>query len=190
MWYWKPSVLELVLGPWFQGLWVGFEADATTNNRHLALVAISQDQYHSVPQIRPPSRISPLCVFSTKSCWGIFILRISPPLQKMTHTHLTVEMLFKPLGCLPLKCLPWIRTYPDQRWTRQLLRGSALLPHSSTLKLVSLPLASGASLRLTLGDAPCLAPTPHRQWLHARKGGRNHERNCRIPRISPPCVLY
>ena len=33
--------------------------------------------------------------------------------------------------------------------------------------------------------------TPHalqsqRQWLHARKGGRNRERNCLIPCISPP----
>ena len=37
---------------------------------------------------------------------------------------------------------------PQQRWTRQLLRGSALLPRPSTLKLASLPLASGASLRL------------------------------------------
>ena len=50
--------------------------------------------------------------------------------------------------------------HPHQRWTRQLLRGSALLSRPSTLKLVSLPLASGASLRLTFGDALCLAFPP------------------------------
>ena len=36
----------------------------------------------------------------------------------------------------------------QHRWTRQLLRGSALLPRPSTLKLTSLLLASEASLRL------------------------------------------
>ena len=49
---------------------------------------------------------------------------------------------------------------PHQRWTRQLLRGSALLSHPSTLKLVSLPLAWGASHRLAFGDASSLASTP------------------------------
>ena len=37
---------------------------------------------------------------------------------------------------------------PQHRWTCQLLCGSALLPRTSTLKLASLPLASGASLSL------------------------------------------
>ena len=41
--------------------------------------------------------------------------------------------------------------HPHQRWTRQLLRGSVLLSRPSTLKLVSLPLVSKASLRLALG---------------------------------------
>ena len=41
-----------------------------------------------------------------------------------------------------------------QRWARQLLCGSTLVPHPSTLKLVSLPLVSGASLRLALGPHP------------------------------------
>ena len=36
----------------------------------------------------------------------------------------------------------------QHRWTRQLLRGSALLPRPSTLKFTSLLLASEASLRL------------------------------------------
>ena len=43
---------------------------------------------------------------------------------------------------------------PHQRWTRQLLCGNALLPRLSMLKLVSLPVASGASLRLALGPHP------------------------------------
>ena len=30
-------------------------------------------KYHSVPQIHPPSRISPPCIFSANSYWGIFI---------------------------------------------------------------------------------------------------------------------
>ena len=78
---------------------------------------------------------------------------------------------------------------PQQRWTRQLLRGSALLPRPSTLKLLSLPVASGASLRLALGDALRLALIPHRQLGHALlvpEGGCNCERNRRILRTSPP----
>ena len=77
---------------------------------------------------------------------------------------------------------------PHQRWTSQLLRGNVLLPHSSTLKLVSLLVGSGASRRLVLGDDSCLTPPPtenevmlHQYW----KGGRNCGRNCRILRISP-----
>ena len=92
----------------------------------------------------------------------------------------------------------------QQRWTRQLLRGSALLPRSSTLKL-----ASGAFLRLAFYARPAL---PHRrnsytgrfkvsvvEWQRKNKasiqrtakhfsieGGRNRERKCHIPRISPP----
>ena len=41
---------------------------------------------------------------------------------------------------------------PQQRWTRQLLRGSTLLSCPSTLKLASLPLVSEASLHLALRD--------------------------------------
>ena len=62
----------------------------------------------------------------------------------------------------------------------------------STLKLVSLPVASGASLRLVLADVSRLAPTPtdNEVMLYRyRKGGRNRERNRRIPRISPRFVL-
>ena len=74
------------------------------------------------------------------------------------------------LGCLPLKCL-------QQTWTARLTMDMLVL---------------WASFRLTLSDALHLVPTPHRQWLHARKGGRNRERNCCILRIRPPPprVLY
>ena len=59
----------------------------------------------------------PLYIYSTKSCWGIFIPHISPPPQKKTHTHLTVE-LFQSLSCLPLKCL-------SRTWTAQINDGHA-----------------------------------------------------------------
>ena len=90
----------------------------------------------------------------------------------------------KPLGCSPRKCLPRTRTVGiNDGHASLVLRRSALLPRPSTVKLVSLPLVSGASLRLAF------SPTLHRQWGHAffyRNGGRNRERSCRIPRISPP----
>ena len=41
--------------------------------------------YRSVPQIRPPSRISPPCIFNAKSCRGTFIPRISPPPTPTMH---------------------------------------------------------------------------------------------------------
>ena len=50
---------------------------------------------------------------------------------------------------------------PQQRWTRQLLRGSGLLSRPSTLKLASLPLASGASLHLALCARPPPPPSPY-----------------------------
>ena len=46
-------------------------------------------------------------------------------------------------------------------------------------------LVSGTSLCLTLGPTP----TNNEVMLY-RKGGHNRERNCCIPRISIPCVLY
>ena len=101
----------------------------------------------------------------------------------------------------------------QHRWTRQLLRGSALLPRPSTLKLTSLLLASEASLRLAFyaqPPLPSLVETPTQSGLvvecSARTksastepldisrsragGGRNRERKCRIPCISPLCALY
>ena len=99
----------------------------------------------------------------------------------------------------------------QQRWPRQLLRGSALLPRPSTLKLASLPLASGAPLSLAFYAQPTLpAPPPRRnsytvrfkvfvvEWQRKNEasihrtakhfsieGGSNRERKCYIPRISP-----
>ena len=58
---------------------------------------------------------------------------------------------------------------PHQRWTRQLLRGSALLPRPSTLKLFSLPVASGASFRLALGPHP--PPTMRSFFIGTGRGG-------------------
>ena len=58
---------------------------------------------------------------------------------------------------------------PHQRWTRQLLRGSALLPRPSTLKLFSLPAASGASFRLALGPHP--PPTTKSCFIGIGRGG-------------------
>ena len=57
--------------------------------------------------------------------------------------------------------------HPHQRLTRQLLCGSALLPHLPTLKLFSLPVESGASFLHVHGNATCLALIVHRQWGHA-----------------------
>ena len=56
-----------------------------------------------------------------------------------------------------------------QRWTRQLLRGSTLLPRPSMLKLFSLPVASGASFRLALGPHP--PPTMGSCFIGTGRGG-------------------
>ena len=61
--------------------------------------------YHSVPQIRPPPFI-----FGTKCGWGIFIPHISPTPPSEEYSSCSRNINIKPLGCLPLKCLPWTRT--------------------------------------------------------------------------------
>ena len=67
-----------------------------------------------------------------------------------------------------------LRKHPDssnadrlqQRWTHLLLRRSTLLPCPSTLKLISLLLASGASLCLVFYAWPPPPPPPKRKkWL-------------------------
>ena len=111
----------------------------------------------------------------------------SPPEEDLSRSRITEIVFILATRPSTVKVSTANANRPHQRWTRQLLRGSALLSRPSTLKLVSLPLASGASLRLAFGDALCLPPPPPpRESCFSRKGGRNRERNCRIPRISPP----
>ena len=212
----------------------------TTNQIHIHFAGnILNLTYRSVPQIRPPSRISPPCIFSAKSCRGIFIPRISPsPPPSFLHSQVqgirggmsAPERSQHPQNCstrsqvftTQLSTVKLSTTNADRlqhRWTRQLLRGSALLPRPSTLKLTSLLLASEASLRLAFyarrrlalraqPPLPSLVETPtqsglrggmqcknevsiHRTARHfSIEGGCNRERKCRIPRIRPPCALY
>ena len=96
-------------------------------------------QYRSVPQIRPPpSRISPPCIFSGKSCGSIFIPRISPP--------------------------PFVET-PTQSGSKS-------------------PWSNCSARR----NPACTEPL--NIIFSIKVGGRNRERKCRTPRISPPCALY
>ena len=100
--------------------------------------------------MRPP------CIFSAKSCRGIFIPRISPPgmvAQERSHAASiqplnSIASSFKPLGCLLLNCLPRTRTSCSNDGHGSYFAEAPCFP--STLKLASLPLASGASLRLAL----------------------------------------
>ena len=104
------------------------------------------------------------CIFSAKSCRGIFGPRNAiSPLRVETLTQSGSRSLWwngsartksasiEPLNSIAslfivnrsaLYCLPRTRTACRNDWTRQLLRGSALLPRPSTLKLASLRLAS------------------------------------------------
>ena len=78
---------------------------------------------------------------------------------------------------------------PATSWKRpasSLLSAKARQPTASVVS-ISLPRARRCP---TLGNAPHLVPTPHRQWLHAWKGGRNCERNCRIPRLYKPLLRF
>ena len=144
-----------------------------------------KNKYRSVPQIGPPSRISPPCIFSAKSCRGIFILRITPPpppASKLLHSQvqgLRGGMAAPERSQHPQNCSVKLSTtnadHLQHRWTRQLLRGSALLPCPSTLKLTSLLLVSGASLRLALRAQPPLSYTIRSLWWNgsARTKSKN-----------------
>ena len=81
-------------------------------------------------------------------------------------THPTVKILrwslFKPVGCLSLKCLPQTRTARIKDRHASYFTEVPCFLGPLTLKLISLLLASGASLHLTLSSHP-----PHRQWGHA-----------------------
>ena len=128
------------------------------------------------------SCISPPAFFSAKSCRGIFIPRISPP-PPPSFLHSQVQGIRGGMAAPERSQHPQNRSTRSQvyttqlstvklsttnadrlqhRWTRQLLRGSALLPRPSTLKLTSLLLASEASLtsRSTLGDASRFTLSP------------------------------
>ena len=136
--------------------------------------------YHSVPHKLPP------CIFSEKSCRGIFI----PHIREDSSLSQNIGSIFKPLGCLLLKLPTTNADRPHQQWTHQLLRGSTLLASPSMLKLVSLLLASRASLHLVFYARPQPYPIPTMRSFF-RKGGCNRERKCHIACISPPpCTLY
>ena len=144
------------------------------------------------------SRDTPPCIFSAKSCGGIFSPRISPLSSKLLHMQSgsrslwwngsartkqastetlnisrSIANLFKPLGCPLLNLSTANADRPQEQWTRQLLRGSALLRRPSTLKLASLPLALVASLRLAFFGRRRLAlrarlpPPPSSKLLHS-----------------------
>ena len=117
----------------------------------------------------------------------VCILFGMPSLHLFTFLMFLLSCLFYAILLSAVKVSIEKADSPHQRWIHQLLRGSALLSRPSTLKFVSLPLASGTSLRLTLADASGLDSTPHRQMTIAlSEGRRNRERNCPIPIISPP----
>ena len=81
--------------------------------------------------------------------------------------------LFKPLGCLLLECLPRTRTARINDGHASYFAGAPcfLAPQSWSSSTWSPP------------------PTNNEVMLYGKRG-RNRERNCRIPRISPPAFLY
>ena len=115
----------------------------------------------SVPQICPPSRISPPCIFSTKSCWGIFIPHLSLGCLQRTQTARINDRYASYFAEVPCFLDP-------QDWS------------SSG--------ASGASLRLVLGLHP---PPIDNGVILYRKGGRNRVRKkLSHPAYKPPHILY
>ena len=121
--------------------------------------------YRSVPQIRPPPAF-----LAESLAEGISFPRISPRPRRNFHAgskspwrndrrkneasmhrtdkHFSIDRKLIATRLSTVKLSTANADRPQQRWTRQLLCGSALLPRPSTLKLASLPLASVASLRL------------------------------------------
>ena len=166
--------------------------------------------YRSVPQIRPPSR--------AKSCRGIFIPRISPPPLKQ---YMAVTKIYWEL-CVAVPCSNWrlfrrshrcvwntvslnfrgsyaVRRYSylnEARMSPALNRSSAIwrFKHSNAIEM-----HDGITFDNILPDGNCKVVKcvvffylDTKLWAGHRKGGRNRERKCRIPRISPPppCALY
>ena len=200
----------------------------------ISLKKTTQDCHKSVPGMIPLSFLHLSVIYRS-------VPRISPPPPSFLHSqvqgirggmaapersqHPQNRSTRSQANTTQLSTVKLSTTNADRlqhRWTRQLLRGSAVLPRPSTLKLTSLLLASEASLRLAFYARQCLAlraqpPLPslvetptqsglrggmqcknevsiHRTAQHfsieGGGGGRNRERKCRIPHISPPCALY
>ena len=121
--------------------------------------------YRSVPQIRPPSRISPPCIFSAKYCWGIFIPRISPPPPLSPRRRLTPQPGYEAtVESLRFFYLSHSAGYRERRQPASTMDTPATSwkrPAFSPLNAASV----GASLRLVHGDASRLASILHWQMI-------------------------
>ena len=158
--------------------------------------------YCSVLQIRPPSHISPPCIFSTKPCRGIFIPRIGPH-----HAWLLPKFTIFPEMSTPrrnsytvrFKVSVVERTKPASTGPLNISRSIASVFPSGVKSTVCWKdksvehLESIAAFAVENPSRSSLIIETMRysiMWAGHRKGGRNCERKCRIPRISPPCALY
>ena len=98
-------------------------------------------------------------VLVSQSIYSPFMYHLLSAVMPNIKAHLTVtsqsrNIEFKAPSCLLFKCLSRNADRPQERWTHLLLRGSAQLPRPSQLKLASLWLASGTSLRLAFYALP------------------------------------
>ena len=94
-----------------------------------------------------------------------------PPLpEEDSFRSRNIEYLPKPLGCLPLNCLLRTRTARiNDGHASYFAEAPCFLAPLTTLKLFSLPVASGASLRLALGPHP--PPTMRSCFIGTGRGG-------------------
>ena len=75
---------------------------------------------------------------------------LTSPEQDQPQVQILRLTFFRLLGRLQLKCLSRNADRPQQGWTRQFLGEIAMISCRSSLKLASLSIALGESLRLTL----------------------------------------
>ena len=134
-------------------------------------------------------KYAPPYTFSAKFCWGIFIPCISsPPAPLRQRLIPSRSQNAKSRGCLLLKCLPQTRTACINDGHASYF---AEVPSSLTLNAEARqPSASVRSISPPRAWPP---PSTDNEVMLYRKGGRNRERNCCIPRIShppPPSVFY